>query len=256
MPTQGRTIPHLLVRSRRIAAATGVSFEAIPGVPFISRSIGRTDDKCVDRFLMMSKKAKIYISLIIAMGSACLASGMIPWQSQNIVFFLVYGLLAALSSTFKVKLPSVTGSISVNFLFVLMGVSTLSLSEVLAIGVVGTLVQAFWKPKSRPKAVQVVFSVASMVVAISSAYNIFHSDWVQIFGEVPGAVMAITTIAFFTTNTIQVATVISLVEKKRIWKTWQDCYFWSFPYYLMGAAIVLLLDASSKSYGWKTSLLM
>jgi len=35
-----------------------------------------------------------------------------------------------------------------------------------------------------------------------------------------------------------VAAVISLTERRSLRKIWSECYFWSFPYYLVGAGLV------------------
>jgi len=50
--------------------------------------------------------------------------------------------------------------------------------------------------------------------------------------------------------------VISLTEGKRLGKIWKECYFWSFPYYIVGAAIAGLLSAVNRFVGWQTSLLV
>src|SRR5213078_4794372 len=37
---------------------------------------------------------------------------------------------------------------------------------------------------------------------------------------------------------------------------WVDCYFWSFPYYLVGAAFAGMLGWFNRAFGWETSLLI
>jgi len=60
--------------------------------------------------------------------------------SHDLLRFLCYLGIAVLSSGLKVNLPGVTGNMSVNFLFVLIGIVDMSLAETLAIGCIGTLV--------------------------------------------------------------------------------------------------------------------
>src|SRR5207244_8320679 len=57
-------------------------------------------------------------------------------------------------------------------------------------------------------------------------------------------------------NTGSIATVISLTERKALNKIWVDCYFWSFPYYLVGAAFAGMLGWFNRAFGWETSLLI
>jgi hypothetical protein len=37
---------------------------------------------------------------------------------------------------------------------------------------------------------------------------------------------------------------------------WQQCYLWSFPYYLAGAAVAGRVMVSSRNVGWASSLLI
>ena len=50
--------------------------------------------------------------------------------------------------------------------------------------------------------------------------------------------LAVAACAYFLINTVPVAVVISLTEGKPLRSIWAQCYFWSFPYYLAGAALV------------------
>src|SRR5438046_10263222 len=61
---------------------------------------------------------------------------------------------------------------------------------------------------------------------------------------------------FFLPNTVPVACVISLTEQKPLRKVWSECYFWSFPYYLLGAAIAAIVELIDKKAGWQSSILI
>jgi diguanylate cyclase (GGDEF)-like protein/putative nucleotidyltransferase with HDIG domain len=66
----------------------------------------------------------------------------------------------------------------------------------------------------------------------------------------------IAALVFFLANTLPVSIVISLTEGKSSRKVWSECYFWSFPYYLVGAAAVGLVGIVNRHAGWETSLLV
>ena len=66
----------------------------------------------------------------------------------------------------------------------------------------------------------------------------------------------IAALVFFLANTLPVSIVISLTEGKSSRKVWSECYFWSFPYYLVGAAAVGLVGIVNRQAGWETSLLV
>ena len=109
----------------------------------------------------MSLTAKAYISSIIALGALVLWHGLFPWNPQDPVRFLWYLALAVPASCLKVRLPGVTGTMSVLFLFLLAGIVELGLPETLVIAATCTLVQCFWHAKARPRIVQVLFGVAA-----------------------------------------------------------------------------------------------
>src|SRR5207247_5010072 len=95
-----------------------------------------------------------------------------------------------------------------------------------------------------------------MAIAIAASDFVYHSHLAQLPGINLPVRLGLAACTYFLTNTIQVAVVISMVEKKSVKKVWQECYFWSFPYYLLGAAIAGLLSALNRSLGWQTSLLI
>jgi diguanylate cyclase (GGDEF)-like protein/putative nucleotidyltransferase with HDIG domain len=204
----------------------------------------------------MSISARGYIISTAILGFAIIGHAILQWESQDLARFFSYFFIAILASTLKVILPGITGSMSVNFLFILIGILDLSFPETIVIGCTATMVQCVWKALTRPKPVQLVFSVSGMAIAIAASYFVYHSRLAQLPGINLPVRLGLAACTYFLTNTIQVAVVISMVEKKSVKKVWQECYFWSFPYYLLGAAIAGLLSALNRSLGWQTSLLI
>jgi hypothetical protein len=75
-------------------------------------------------------RAKLYITAIIALGISLLISiTVFSWNSPDPYRWASYLVITILASTFKVRLPGLTGTISLSFLFVLIGLSDFSLSE-------------------------------------------------------------------------------------------------------------------------------
>src|SRR6201993_1600319 len=100
---------------------------------------------------------------------SCLALASSHWHSSDPVKFVCYMLAALLASPLKVSLPS--GTLSVNFLFTLLGILELSLPETLLIGLVGTFGQFFWRPARRPHLIQLVFNLSQVTVSGAAAYG-------------------------------------------------------------------------------------
>ena len=127
----------------------------------------------------MPAKAKFFIALAIIPGLTMLALGVAHWESADPVRFTIYLLLALVASTLKIRLPGVTGTLSLNFLFILIGVSQMSFSETLALGAIATVTQCVWKNRTRPSIPQVLFNVAALTMAITSAHFMYHLPRIQ-----------------------------------------------------------------------------
>src|ERR1700747_3153799 len=116
--------------------------------------------------------AKMFVGMIVIAGTSVLLYGAIHQTSKNIAEFICYLGIGVLASRMKVNLPGITGTMSVNFLFVLLGILELSFSETLALGCFAILTQSFYR--DRPNAVQVVFNTCATAFAIGLAYSVFH----------------------------------------------------------------------------------
>jgi diguanylate cyclase (GGDEF)-like protein/putative nucleotidyltransferase with HDIG domain len=203
----------------------------------------------------MSAKAKLYLASVYMVGIASGVIAMTQWHVSDPARFACYLLIALLASGLKVSLPGINGSMSVNFFFIILGVMELSVPETLIVGYGATLVQSFWRTNSRPKTVQVTFNLANMTTAIFVASLAYRYVEHATHHSVPLMLVA-AACTYFVTNTMPVAVVISLTEHKSFRKIWSECYFWSFPYYLVGAAISGMVSFVSKFIGWQTSLLI
>ena len=99
-------------------------------------------------------------------------------------------------------------------------------------------------------------NLAQLTVATTAAYSVYHYSRAGMFvGRQPLALIA-SAIAYFLFNTIAMSLVISLTEQKQPRRVWKECYFWSFPYYLVGAGIAEGVSMLNRVIGWQTSLLV
>jgi putative nucleotidyltransferase with HDIG domain len=156
----------------------------------------------------------------------------------------------------KVTLPAISATMSLNMLFVLIGISEFSLAETLTMGCLGILVQSVFHAKNRPRAVQIFFNVASMACSIEISYGVYHAPFLTSGALETPIRLLLAAATFFLTNTFSVATVIALTEKKHAFHVWRESYLWSFPNYLVGAAVAWIVNAANILLGWQTSLLL
>jgi diguanylate cyclase (GGDEF)-like protein/putative nucleotidyltransferase with HDIG domain len=204
----------------------------------------------------MSTRTKLFVGITVSMGLAVLCSAIWHWQSNDLARFFCYLAVAVLASGMKVQLPGIDGTMSVNFLFILLGVMELKLPETLVIGCTATLVQSVWQARSRPDPIKVAFNVLGMM-ANASAFCYVSYHWLDArFASNKPLLLMLAALVFFLANTLPVSIVISLTEGKSSRKVWSECYFWSFPYYLVGAGVVGLVGMINKKVGWETSLLV
>jgi diguanylate cyclase (GGDEF)-like protein/putative nucleotidyltransferase with HDIG domain len=204
----------------------------------------------------MSIRARLFIGATAALGMWALAHALWHWQSVDLTRFVCYLLVAVLASSLKVQLPGIDGTMSVNFLFILLSVLELNLPETLVLGCTATMAQCLFGTQQKLVPIKIVFNVFGMMAnAIVVSYFAYHSLQ-RVLGAGTLPLLVVTALIFFVANTVPIAMVISLTEGKPAHKVWADCYFWSFPFYMVGAAVVFAVGFVSKQVGWQTSLLV
>jgi diguanylate cyclase (GGDEF)-like protein/putative nucleotidyltransferase with HDIG domain len=202
----------------------------------------------------MRPAAKAFIALVIGLGTGVLVYGALHPSSRNIAEFVCYLLIALLASRLKVNLPRITGTMSVNFLFILIGILELSFTETLVLGCAAVLVQCFYH--DRPSAIQVTFNLCSSAYACAVAYVTYHFV-LQHWWVYSGSLLLVAPASiYFVLNTGSIATVIALTEERSFKQIWVECYFWTFPYYLAGAAVAGMIGWFDRAFYWETSLLV
>jgi hypothetical protein len=198
--------------------------------------------------------AKVYINSTIVIGICILVGCLLfEWQFTEPRRYFGYLLLACLASTLKIKLPKLRGTMSVNFLFILIGVAELTVAQTITLGCIAALIQCLWKPRTPPAVIQVLFNIAALVVSIAVSFSVSHA---LVEGTNLLVLLAVAVCAYFLLNTGMISLVLSLTGGKPFSEVWRQCYLWSFPYYLIGAAIAGAIVFSNRSVGWKPSLLM
>jgi diguanylate cyclase (GGDEF)-like protein/putative nucleotidyltransferase with HDIG domain len=197
--------------------------------------------------------AKAFVAAVIAAGLASLLQAAIHQSSKNIAEFICYLGIAILASRLRVTLPGITGTLSVNFLFILVGVAELSYAEAMTLGAFSMLAQTIYP--NRPSAIQLTFNVCAGSLSTAFAYVVYHNALVnEIIGSRP-LILCLAASIYFIVNAGSIAAVISVSEGKPLRKILVDCYLWSFPYYLLGAGIAGAIGWFNHEFNWETSLL-
>jgi putative nucleotidyltransferase with HDIG domain len=200
--------------------------------------------------------ARVYIVGMALVAFGCFAFAFLHWQSTDPVKFVCYLTAAVLASSFKVSLPGIEGTLSMNFLFTLVGVLEMSLPETLLIGLVSTLAQFYWRPTRRLKMIQLAFNLSQVTICGAVAYGAYKLIAIHVLRGPGPLALAAAAITHFIFNTAAMSAIIGLTEDKRVAKVWIDSYLWLFPYYMVGAAIAGLISFLNAHIGWQASLLV
>ncbi len=203
----------------------------------------------------MPSLAKAYIAMIAALAAAVLTVVASRWNPENLGHFVLFFVLAMLASAMKIRLPGFKTTISTNFVFILIGIVLFSFGETVLLGLGGALVQSLWKTQQRPKPVQVLFNAACLTVCAAAAFWTSHSVPAMLGLNSVAAMMVLGACVYVVLNTGLVSLVISLAERCPLKQVWPSCYEWTFPYFLVGAAVAGLASAAGHGTNYGMTLL-
>ena len=121
----------------------------------------RNPSPAESKYKAMSHAAGVFVTLVATTGlvTAVFTLGHAQWWSPHTFQFLFYLVVAIVSSRLKVTLPGVHGTLSVNFIFILLSVVELQPANTVVISCTATLAQCLLAAKVRPKPVQLAFNL-------------------------------------------------------------------------------------------------
>jgi diguanylate cyclase (GGDEF)-like protein/putative nucleotidyltransferase with HDIG domain len=178
------------------------------------------------------------------------------WHSSNLLKFACYFFIAVIASTMKVELPGIDSTMSVTFLFVLLGILELSLGEVMVLGCTTALVQSLWKAKHRPDPIKILFNIFSVNSScIWMTYFVYHFA-ASLLGSSMPLLLLLASCTFWSSTSVAVSIVIALAEDRPLRGIWAETYFWSLAYNLAGAALVGVISVCNRYVGEESALVI
>jgi putative nucleotidyltransferase with HDIG domain len=199
-------------------------------------------------------EAFVALNALLAIG--CFIFAFSNWHSTETVHFVCYFIVALLASSLKVTLPGIEGTMSVSFVFVLLGALELSLGETLIVGVAAVLVQSYWKLSKPLQPIQVVFNLSHLTVAAAASYGAYNYLAHGALQNEPVLALMLTAVTYFAINTASMSLVISFAENKAARAVWTGSYAWMFPCYLVGAGVAAFVHVLDRYIGWEASLVV
>lgn len=199
---------------------------------------------------------KGFLRITTAIGLVALFLGLFPFESTDFLKFLCHATLAVLAACFRVSLPTITGTLTINFLFILIGIVEFSLSEVLLIATSMTGLQCVLAQDRRPTLGKILFNVAVVSIATIATYAVYVNPRFAEAGVSSTVLLVTAAFVLYVMMTFPVSMAIALTERRPIVRTWRECSLWSGPYYLAGAAVAILFTTTTRMLGWQMALLV
>ena len=192
----------------------------------------------------LPRKARLYITGIIALGAFSLIQGLWDYQWYDLRLFAVLALLGALTAKLKIRTPGILGTVSVSYAFVFVAIMLLSPTETIILSGICGLAQCLIKPEHRPQTHQVAFSVSALMLsayAASWAYRLTKTS-VQ-YDDMQGQAIALVaaTVIYFLINSLSVSAVIGLTSRVGILQTWHKNFLWYWACFFAAAIIAWML---------------
>lgn len=200
-----------------------------------------------------SFSARMFVALIVISGLLLLGDAVLNAPSVPTVKFLVFLVVACVAARLRIKLPGVTGTMSVNLPFILVAAAQMNTAEALAVGFISTFFQCLAKGK-KFKVMQVAFNCSAIALAVAATRLIYESPSVASVVSTPALRLAVAAAGYALANTVPVAIVIGLTEAVSMLRTWMEILQLSFPYLVASAGIAGLTLTLTQGIGWQVPL--
>jgi hypothetical protein len=197
----------------------------------------------------------MFVALIVISGLLVLGDAVLNAKQVPIAKFLAFLFIACVAARLRIKLPGVTGTMSVNLPFILVAAAQMNTAEALAIGFISTFFQCLAKGK-KFNGVQVAFNCSAITLAVAATRLIYAAPPVASAVSSPALRLALAAVGYAMANTVPVAIVIGLSEGVSMLRTWLEMLQLSFPYLVASAGIAGLTLTLSHEVGWQVPLVV
>jgi hypothetical protein len=168
----------------------------------------------------MSTNAKLYVTTLLVLGLCVFIMNFAGWQPADPLRFSAFFFFACAASIFKVAAPAMAGKMSFNFIFVLIGLTELTLPETVLVGCASVIIECVWRPSARTTLLEVFFSIANMAVAIACADAVLQHPRLFRLGPIELRIV-LATAAFYVANTFPMAAVVALSTQGAVLRIWK-----------------------------------
>ena len=212
----------------------------------MERAPAREDRLSVLLMASLPLPARIYIGLVILLGTV-LVFGFGPratFHQPNL--FAVLLVLSAVTSAFKVYLPlAKSGStMSVSYAIDFTALILLGPHETMLVGVASAWSQCTFRMQVRNPAYRTLFSMACLAITVQATGFVYLAlgghpgTFGQTVADVVRPLLG-AALTYFVCNTLLIAVAIGLSTRQPILTGWQQNFLWSAPSYFVGAGVAV-----------------
>jgi hypothetical protein len=200
-----------------------------------------------------SISARVFVALIVISGLLLLGDAVLNANAMPTAKFLAVLSVACVAARLRIKLPGVTGTMSVNLPFILVAAAQMNTAEALAVGFISTFFQCLAKGK-KFNVMQVAFNCSTITLAVAATRFIYVAPSLASMVSSPALRLALAAAGYALANTVPVAIVIGLTEARSILRTWLEMLQLSFPYLVASASIAGVTLTVTQEIGWQVPL--
>src|SRR5215472_8254388 len=181
--------------------------------------------------------ARIFVALMIVSGFLLVGNAVLNVHSLGKARFIALVVVAIVAARLKVKLPGLTGTMSVNLPFILLAVALLGTAEAMIVGFISTFAQCLSRDRQKLNPVQLAFNCSEITLAVAAARFIYVSPVLAPWVASVALRLSLAAGGYFLVNTVAVSLVISLTEKTNVVSIWKEMFQLSFAYLVASAGV-------------------
>jgi len=203
-------------------------------------------------------RTRLYPAAIILLSLLVLLRELLRFSPQHGLRYAFFVAAALLAARLQMNLSSVNGTVSPLFFFVLYGVLEFTLPETMFLGVAATIVQSLYHGRkgARVKPFDIVFNASCVTLAIAATNYACKARFFHTQNFETALTLTLAATVYFTVTTMPMAAMVALASRASMLRHWHDAYFWSFPYYLVGAILAGITSYAGRTFGWQSAMLV
>ena len=188
------------------------------------------------------RRRRLFIGVVTALGIVTAAVSLWSWDGFRWAI-PAYAALGALLASLRIR--QVAGASSLGTLFVILALEELSLPGTILVGAAVVAAQIWLNPRVSRVPAPPLFHLANMAIGIDIAYRLYREPWIAGGGNAIS--LAIATAMLYGWLSLATSLVYALANQLRLAPVLRECTLRTFPQYLAGIFLAILIHAANES---------